>query len=73
MLEDDKEEHAHEKVTKVVVLMKKNVMKRVGNNKICEVEEVVYVPLKDIDKVKVDTGNLTGVTVQVDKALSQAR
>ena len=87
--EDDKEEHenickvttrhgemrkrAHEKMTKAVVSMKKNVMKRVGNEKICEVGEVVHVPLKDIDNAKVDTGNLTGVIVQVDKAHSQAR
>ena len=34
---------------------------------------MVHVPLKDIDKAKVDTGNLTGVIVQVDKGRSQAR
>ena len=35
--------------------------------------EVVHVPLKDMDKAKVDTGNLTGVIVQVDKTRSQSR
>jgi hypothetical protein len=40
---------------------------------VCEVGEVVHVPLKDMDKAKVDTGNLTGVIVQVDKGRSQAR
>ncbi len=64
---------AHEKMTKAAVSMKKNVMKRVGNERIHEVGEVVHVPLKDIDKAKVDTGNLTGVIVQVDKVHSQAR
>ena len=87
--EDDKEEHsdvckvtprrsalrkrAHEKMTKAAATMKKNVMKRVGEDKVCEVGEVVHVPLKDIDKAKVDTGNLTGVIVQVDKSRSQAQ
>jgi len=40
---------------------------------LCEIGEVVHVPLKDMDKAKVDTGNLTGVIVQVDKGRSQAR
>jgi hypothetical protein len=87
--ENDKEEHvdvckvtprrsamrkrAHETMTKAAETMKKNVMKRVGEDKVCEVGEVVHVPLKDIDKAKVDTGNLTGVIVQVDKSRSQAR
>ncbi len=34
---------------------------------------MVHVPLKDIDKAKVNTGNLTGVIVQMDKARSQAK
>ena len=54
--------------------MKKHVLKRVGEDgKVCEVGEVVHVPLKDLDRAKVDTGNLTGVIVQVDKSCSQAR
>ena len=53
--------------------MKKRVLERVGEDKVCEVGEVVHVPLKDVDKAKVDTGNLTGVIVQVYKSRSQAR
>ena len=44
-----------------------------GDTKLCGVGEVVHVPLKDMDKAKVDTGNLTGVIVQVDKGRSQTR
>jgi hypothetical protein len=64
---------AYEKLSTAAVTMKNNVMKRVGEDKVCEVGEVVHVPLKDVDKAKVDTGNLTGVIVQVDKSRSQAR
>ena len=64
---------AHEKLSKSALSMKKRVLDRVGEDKVCEVGEVVHVPLKDMDKAKVDTGNLTGVIVQVDKARSQAR
>jgi hypothetical protein len=64
---------AHEQMSKAATSMKKNVMKRVGEDKVCEIGEVVHVPLKDMDKAKVDTGNLTGVIVQVDKGRSQAR
>ena len=64
---------AHEQMSKAAASMKKAVIKRVGNEKVCEVGEVVHVPLKDMDKAKVDTGNLTGVIVQVDKGRSQAR
>ena len=39
----------------------------------CKVGEVVHVPLKDVDKAKADTGNLTRVIFQVDKTWSQAR
>lgn len=64
---------AHENLSKAATAMKKRVLDRVGEDKVCEVGEVVHVPLKDMDKAKVDTGNLTGVIVQVDKARSQAR
>ena len=53
--------------------MKKSALKRTGDNKICEVGEVVHVALKNEDKAKVDSGNLTGVIVKVDKTRSQAR
>ena len=69
----DMRKRAHEQMSKAAVSMKKTVMKRVGEDKVCEVGEVVHVPLKDMDKAKVDTGNLTGVIVQVDKGRSQAR
>ena len=64
--------HAHEKLSTVAASMKKCVLEKVGEDKVCKVREVVHVPLKDVDKVKVDTGNLTGVIVQVDKSHSQA-
>ena len=64
---------AHEQMSKAAESMKKAVINRVGNDKVCEVGEVVHVPLKDMDKAKVDTGNLTGVIVMVDKGRSQAR
>ena len=53
--------------------MKKSALKRTGDNKICEVGEVVHVALKNEDKAKVDSGNLTGVIEKVDKTRSQAR
>jgi hypothetical protein len=52
--------------------MKKSAQKRSGDNKNCEVGEVVHVALKNEDKAKVDSGNLTGVIVKVDKTRSQA-
>ena len=64
---------AGEKLQKAALSMKKRVLERVGEDKACMVGEVVHVPLKDMDKAKVDTGNLTGVIVQVDKKHSQAR
>lgn len=38
-----------------------------GDDKVCEVGEVVHMPLKDMDNAKVDT-----VIVQVDKSCSYA-
>jgi len=64
---------AHDKLSKAASSMKKRAAKEAGNDKLCEVGEVVHVPLKDMDKTKVDTGTLTGVIVQVDKSRSQAR
>ena len=53
--------------------MKKSAQKRSGGEKICEVGEVVHVALKNEDKAKVDSSNLTGVIEKVDKTRSQAR
>jgi hypothetical protein len=53
--------------------MKKKALKKCGEEKVCEVGEVVHVCLKNEDKAKVDLGNLTGVIVKVDKTRSQAR
>ncbi len=53
--------------------MKKSAQKISGDDKICEVGEVVLVALKNEDKANVDSGNLTGVIVKVDKSRSQAR
>jgi hypothetical protein len=51
--------------------MKKSAQKRRGDEKVCEVGEVVHVTLKNEDKAKVDSGNLTGVIVKVDKTCCQ--
>jgi hypothetical protein len=53
--------------------MKKSTQKRSGDDKICEVGEVVHVALKNEDKAKVDSGILTGVILKVDKTCSQVR
>ena len=34
---------------------------------------MIHVPLKDVDRTKVDLGNLLGIIVKVDKTKSQAR
>ncbi len=56
---------------KFAASMKKSSHKRSGDDKICEVGEVVHVALKNEDKAKVDLDNLTGVIVKVDKTRSQ--
>jgi len=53
--------------------MKKKAIEKYGNEKVCEVGEIVHVRLKNEDKAKVDSGNLTGVIVQVNKCRSQVR
>ena len=60
-------------MTKAASLVKKRIIKEAGENKLCEVGEVVHVPLKNMDKAKVDPGVLTGVIVQVNKGRSMAR
>ena len=64
---------AHEKLQKAATLVKKKLIDSVGDDKICKVGEIVHVPLKDVDKTKVDAGNLTGVIVKVDNNRSMAR
>ncbi len=49
--------HAHEKLSKAESLMKKGVMEKLGEDKVCMAGEVVHVPLKYTDKAKVDTGH----------------
>jgi hypothetical protein len=51
----------------------KRTRKQAGVDRVCEIGEVVHVRLKDEDKAKVDSGNLTGVIVDIDKSRSQAR
>ena len=51
----------------------KRTKKQVGDDPVCEIGEVVHVRLKDEDKAKVDSGNLTGVIVAIDKSRSQAQ
>ncbi len=53
--------------------MKKKALEKYGDEKVCEVGEVVHVRLKNEDKAKVDSGYLTGVIVKVNKSRSQAR
>ncbi len=61
------QKRAHEKLQKAATLVKKQLIDSVGDDKICVVGEVVHVPLKEMDKAKVDAGNLTRVIVKVDK------
>ena len=62
---------AGKRMEKCAESMKKSALKQSGEEKICEVGEVVHVALKNEDKAKVDSGNLTGVIVKVDKKRSQ--
>jgi hypothetical protein len=64
---------AGENMEKAASSMKKKAIEKYGNEKVCEVGEVVHVRLKNEDKAKVDSGNLTGVIVKVNKDRSQAR
>lgn len=64
---------AHGKMVKASDSMKKRALARNGDNKVCEVGEVVLVPLNDMDKAKVDSGNLLGVIVQVDQNRCMAK
>jgi hypothetical protein len=64
---------AHEKMVKASESMKKRAREQSGGEKVCEVGEVVLVPLSDMDRLKVDPANLLGVIVQVDKTSSMAR
>jgi hypothetical protein len=64
---------AGENMEEAASSMKKKALKKCGEEKVCDVGEVVHVHLKNEDKAKVDSGNLTGVIVKVDKMRSQAR
>ena len=64
---------AAEKMQKSALAMIKTARKSIGNDKPFDVRTVVHVPLKDVDRTKVDSGNLIGIIVKVDKARSQAR
>ena len=70
---DSLRKRAGDHMEKFAESMKKSAQKRSGDDKICEVGEVVLVALKNEDKANVDLGNLTGVIVKVDKSRSQAR
>jgi hypothetical protein len=70
---DALQKRAGERMEKCAESMKKSALKQRGEEKICEVGEVVHVALKNEDKAKVDLGNLTGVIVKVDKKHSQVR
>jgi hypothetical protein len=64
---------AHDKLTSAADSMKRRTLKLCGDDNVCEVGEVVHVKLKNEDKAKVDSGNVTGVIVEVNKGRSQAR
>lgn len=64
---------AAEKMQKSALTMIKTARKSYGNDKPFDVGTVVHVPLKDVDRTKVDSGNLIGIIVKVDKSRSQAR
>ena len=63
---------AHKKTQKKADVMIKNARKSYDNDKPFGVGVVVHVPLKDMDRTKVDSGNLLGVIVKVDKSRSMA-
>ena len=64
---------AAEKMQKSALTMIKTARKSYGNDKPVDVGTVVHIPLKDVDRTKVDSGNLIGIIVKVDKSRSQAR
>ena len=64
---------AAEKMQKSALAMIKTARKSYGNDKPFDVGTVVHVPLNDVDRTKVDSGNLIGIIVKVDKTKSQAR
>jgi hypothetical protein len=70
---DSLRKRAGENMEKAASSMKKKALEKYGNEKVCEVGEIVHVRLKNEDKAKVDSGNLTGVIVQVNKGRSQVR
>jgi hypothetical protein len=70
---DAMRKHAHEKTQKKTDVMIKNARKSYDNDKSFDAGVVVHVPLKDMDRTKVDSGNLMGVIVKVDKSRSMAR
>jgi hypothetical protein len=47
-------------------------MEVLGNAKPFDVGTLVHVPLNDVNRTKVDSGNLVGIIVKVDKTRSQA-
>ena len=72
-MRDTLRKRAGDHMEKHAVSMKKSAHKRSGDDKICEVGEVVHVALKNEDKAKVDAGNLTWVVVKVNNSRCQAR
>ena len=64
---------AAEKMQKSALAMIKTARKSYGNDKPFDVGTVIHVSLKDVDRTKVDSGNLLGIIVKVDKTKSQAR
>ncbi len=71
-IHDALRKRAGDHMEKYAESMKKSAHKRSGADKICEVGEVVHVALKNEDKAKMDSGNLTGVIVKVNKRHCQA-
>ncbi len=57
--------HAARKLESCAKSIKAVAMKK-GVGKVFEVEEVVLVPLADVDKAKVDAQNLNGIIVKID-------
>ena len=70
---DSLRKRAAEKMQKAADAMQKTARKSYGEDKPFDVGVVVHVPLKDVDRAKVDSGNLMGVIVKVDKSRSMAR
>jgi hypothetical protein len=60
-------------IQKSATKIKARVEKRVTKEKAMELQEVVHIPFKDVDRAKTDPTSLTGVILIVNKKLAKIR